>query len=214
MIKVDVLPINPWQENTYILSDETKECVVIDPGCLSAEENKQVADFIASNDLKPVRLLQTHLHLDHVFGSAFIAETYNLGLEAHQGDEFWIEQTVSYAQQFGMEMEKSPPAISNYLNEGDKISFGQSELEVIHIPGHSPGGVVFYSKADKIAIVGDAIFRESIGRTDLPGGDFNTLISALKSKMLSLPDEVELFPGHGPSTTVGHERVNNQFLNQ
>lgn len=214
MIKVDVLPINPWQENTYILSDETKECVVIDPGCLSTEERKYVADFIESKQLKPVRLLQTHLHLDHVFGSAFIAETYNLGLEAHEGDEFLIDQTVSYAQQFGMEVDKNPPPISNYLNEGDTISFGQSELKVIHVPGHSPGGVVFYCEADKIAIVGDAIFKESIGRTDLPGGDFDTLINGLKSKILVLDDDVELFPGHGPSSKVGHERQSNPFLNQ
>ncbi len=214
MIKVDVLPINPWQENTYILSDETGECVIIDPGCLSAEEKQQVADFITSNKYKPVRLLQTHLHLDHVFGSAFIAETYNLGLEAHEGDKFLIDQTVSYAQQFGMEVDKNPPPISNYLNEGDKVSFGQSELEVFHVPGHSPGGIVFYSEVDKIAIVGDAIFRESIGRTDLPGGDFDTLINGLKSKILTLDDDVELYPGHGPSSKVGHERLNNPFLNQ
>ena len=213
-MKVDVLPINPWQENTYILSDETKACVIIDPGCLSPEERQYVSDFIEKNDYKPVRLLQTHLHLDHVFGSAYIAEMYQLGLEAHDGDEFLIDQTVSYARQFGVELDKNPPAISNYLNDGDKLTFGNTVLEVLHVPGHSPGGVVFYNGEAKKAIVGDVIFRESIGRSDLPGGDFDTLINALKTKILTLDDEVELFPGHGPSTTVGHERNRNPFLNQ
>jgi len=212
MIKVDTLPINMWQENTYILSDETKECVIIDPGCLTTDERSSVAEFIESNGYKLVKLLQTHLHLDHVFGSAFIAEKYGLGLEANQGDEFLIDQTVSYAAQFGVEVDKNPPAISNYLNEGDVVHFGNSSLEVIAVPGHSPGGIAFYSKDDKIAIVGDSIFQGSIGRTDLPGGDFDTLISQLKSKILTLDDEVQLFPGHGPSTTVGRERSSNPFL--
>lgn len=214
MITIDVLPINPWQENTYILSDETKECVIIDPGCLSPQERKLVSDFIANKDLKPVRLLHTHMHLDHVFGSSYIAKTYNLQSEGHIGDEFFIEQTVTYAAQFGVEVDENPPAIGKYLNEGDEVKFGNSVLKVIHVPGHSPGGVLFYQPEEQFAIVGDAIFRESIGRADLPGGDFDTLISGLKSKVLSLSDEVVLYPGHGPSTTVGHERENNPFLNQ
>ncbi|MCU4165805.1 MBL fold metallo-hydrolase [Carboxylicivirga caseinilyticus] len=212
MIKVETLPINMWQENTYILSDETKECVIIDPGCLTAEERKYVADFIDSNGYTPVKLLQTHLHLDHVFGSAFIAEKFNLGMEANAGDEFLIDQTVTYAQQFGVEVDKNPPAISNYLNEGDEVTFGNSVLKVIEVPGHSPGGITFYSEQDKIAIVGDSIFTGSIGRTDLPGGDFDTLVGNLKNKILTLDDEVQLFPGHGPSTTVGKERTTNPFL--
>lgn len=212
MIKVDVLPINPWQENTYILSDETNECVIIDPGCLSKEERESVADFISNNGYKPVRLLQTHMHLDHVFGSKFIADTYNLKLEAHLADEFFGPQTVEYSKQFGIEADENPPAIANYLNHGDTLTFGNSSLEVIHVPGHSPGGVVFYNAEDKIAIVGDVLFRESIGRADLPGGDFDTLISNIKSKLLVFDDDVKVYPGHGPSTTIGHERVSNPFL--
>lgn len=214
MIKVDTLPINMWQENIYFLSDETNECVIVDPGCLTPEERKSVVDFIDSKGLKPVRLVQTHLHLDHVFGSAFIAQTYNLGMEAHKGDEFLIDHTIDYARQFGVELDKNPPAISTYLNDGDVITFGNSELEVLHVPGHSPGGVVFYAKEDGIAMVGDSIFMGSIGRTDLPGGDFDTLINSLKTKVLSLDDEVQLYPGHGPSTSVGRERVSNPFFNQ
>ncbi|MBR8535986.1 MBL fold metallo-hydrolase [Carboxylicivirga sediminis] len=212
MIHVDIIPINPWQENTYILSDETKECVIIDPGCLSAEERDAVARFIEQKGYQPVRLLQTHMHLDHVFGSKFIADKYNLKLEAHKDDEFWGEQTVEYAANFGMELDANPPAIGNYLNEGDKVTFGSSSLEVIHVPGHSPGGIVFYSKEDKIAIVGDVLFRESIGRADLPGGDFETLVSNIKNKLLVLDDEVKVYPGHGPASTIGHERTSNPFL--
>ncbi|MBK3516943.1 MBL fold metallo-hydrolase [Carboxylicivirga marina] len=211
-MKIDIIPINPWQENTYILSDETKECVIVDPGCLSPEERESVAQFIEDKGYKPVRLLQTHMHLDHVFGSKFIADKYNLKLEAHKDDEFWGEQTVEYAANFGMQVDSNPPAIGNYLNEGDTISFGSSTLEVIHVPGHSPGGVVFYSKEDKIAIVGDVLFRESIGRADLPGGDFDTLVSNIKEKLLVLDDEVSIYPGHGPASTIGHERTNNPFL--
>jgi glyoxylase-like metal-dependent hydrolase (beta-lactamase superfamily II) len=211
-MNIDILPINPWQENTYILSDETMECVIIDPGCLSPEERESVANFITDKGYKPVRLLQTHMHLDHVFGSKFIAEKYNLKLEAHKDDEFWGEQTVEYAANFGMQLDSNPPAIGNYLNEGDVVSFGNSRLEVIHVPGHSPGGIVFYSKEEKIAIVGDVLFRESIGRADLPGGDFDTLVSSIKQKLLVLDDDVNVYPGHGPSSTIGHERANNPFL--
>jgi len=214
MINVDVIPINPWQENTYILSDESGECVIIDPGCLSPEECQLVSDFISNKGYKPVRLLQTHMHLDHVFGSKYIAEKYNLKLEAHIADEFFIDQTVTYAAQFGVQVEANPPAIGNYLNAGDTVSFGKSELSVIHVPGHSPGGIVFYSKADDIAIVGDVLFYESVGRSDLPGGDADTLIASIKSQLLVLNDEVKVYPGHGPSSTIGHERANNPFLNQ
>ncbi len=211
-MNIDILPINPWQENTYILSDETKECVIIDPGCLSPEERESVVNFIEEKGYKPVRLLQTHMHLDHVFGCKFIADKYDLKLEAHKDDEFWGEQTVEYAANFGVQLDSNPPAIGNYLSEGDKVKFGSSELEVIHVPGHSPGGIVFYSKADKIAVVGDVLFRESIGRADLPGGDFETLVSNIKSKLLVLDDDVTVYPGHGPSSTIGHERANNPFL--
>lgn len=214
MINIDVIPINPWQENTYILSDESGECVIIDPGCLSSEECELVSSFIDNKGYKPVRLLQTHLHLDHVFGTKYIAEKYDLKLEAHLADEFFIGQTVEYAAQFGVQVASNPPAIGTYLDNGDKVSFGNSTLEVIHVPGHSPGGIVFYSKADDIAIVGDVLFRESIGRADLPGGDYDTLIASIKSKLLVLNDEVKVYPGHGPSTTIGHERSNNPFLNQ
>ncbi|WP_430811341.1 MULTISPECIES: MBL fold metallo-hydrolase [unclassified Carboxylicivirga] len=211
-MNIHILSINPWQENTYILSDETKECVIIDPGCLSPEEREALSDFISQKGYKPARLLQTHMHLDHVFGSRYVAEKYDLKLEAHKDDAFWGDQTVEYAANFGMQLDSNPPAIGNYLEDGDTISFGNSSLKVIHVPGHSPGGIVFYSESDKLAIVGDVLFKESIGRADLPGGNFDLLVSGIKEKLLTLGDDVVVYPGHGPSSTIGHERANNPFL--
>jgi len=209
---IHTFPLNPWQVNTYIISDETNECVIIDPGCFSPEEQQQLTDFISENNLKPVRLLHTHLHLDHVFGTRFVSETYGLKPEAHPDDEFLISITKDYALQFGVTLEENPPALGNYLNEEDELTFGNSTLKVIHIPGHSPGGITFYNKEDKILIAGDVLFRNSIGRTDLPGGDYDTLISNIKNKLLVLPENTVVYPGHGPSTTIGDEKAENPFL--
>ena len=211
-MKVHTIPLNPWQVNTYILSDESGECVIIDPGCFSDEEKEHLTRFISDNNLKPVRLLHTHLHLDHVFGTRFVSETYGLKPEAHPDDEFFIGITKDYASQFGVTLEENPPALGNYLNEGDEIKFGSSELKVIHIPGHSPGGITFYNSKEGILIAGDVLFKESIGRTDLPGGDYDTLISSIKNKLLTLPEDTVVFPGHGPSTSIGYEKGSNPFL--
>ncbi len=211
-MNIYTLPLNQWQVNTYILSDETGECVIIDPGCFSEEEQKQLTDFITEKKLKPVRLLHTHLHLDHVFGTRFVAEKYNLKPEAHPGDEFFIDITKDYALQFGVTLDENPPQLGNYLNDGDEVKFGNTVLKVIHIPGHSPGGITFYNEDDRIMIAGDVLFRDSIGRTDLPGGDYDTLIDNIKNKLLALPDDTVVYPGHGPSTTIGYEKDSNPFL--
>ncbi len=211
-MNIHTLPLNPWQVNTYILSDETNECVIIDPGCFSEEEQQQLTGFISDNGLKPVRLLHTHLHLDHVFGTRFVSEEYNLKPEAHPDDEFFIGITKEYASLFGVTIDEDPPPLGNYLNDGDEVKFGNSTLTVIHIPGHSPGGVTFYNEKEGILIAGDVLFRDSTGRTDLPGGDYDTLISNIKNKLLTLPENTVVYPGHGPSTTIGYEKKNNQFL--
>jgi len=211
-MNVHTLPLNPWQVNTYILSDETGECVIIDPGCFSKEEQKQLTDFITEKELKPVRLIHTHLHLDHVFGTRFVAEKYNLKPEAHPDDEFFINITKDYALQFGVTLEENPPQLENYLNDGDEVKFGNTVLKVIHIPGHSPGGITFYDKEGEILIAGDVLFRDSIGRTDLPGGDYDILINNIKTKLLILPEKTVVYPGHGPSTTIGYEKDSNPFL--
>ncbi len=211
-MNIEVIPQNPWQVNTIILWDETNECVIIDPGCFNDEEKQQIVDFVTDNRLKPVRLLHTHLHLDHVFGTGAIAEVYNLKPEAHPDDEFLIGQTKDYAAQFGVTIDKNPPDLDEYLNDGDEVTFGTTVLEVIHIPGHSPGGVALYCENDKKLVAGDVLFKDSIGRTDLPGGNHDTLLANIKSKLFILPDDTVVYPGHGPTTTIGYEKESNPFL--
>lgn len=212
MLKVHTLTYNPWQENTYIIAAENGDCIIVDPGCLSVEEQDHLENYLEEKQLAPNRLFNTHLHLDHVFGNHFICERFNLGAEAHKADEFWIEQTVSYAAQMGMQVEQNPPALKSYFEDEQEIEFGGSVIKVLHVPGHSPGGVVFYCQKEGFAIAGDVLFRESVGRADLPGGNFDALIDGIKTKLLTLPDEVVVYSGHGPSTTIGHEKVHNAFF--
>ena len=213
-MNIHTIPLNPWQVNTYILSDDSGECVIIDPGCFGSEEESKLSEFLSSNGLKPVRLLHTHLHLDHVFGTRYVSEKYGLKPEAHPDDEIFIPITKDYASQFGVTLDDNPPPLGAYLNEDDEIHFGKSNLKIIHIPGHSPGGIVFYSETDGIAIAGDVLFRDSIGRTDLPGGDHDSLISNIKNKLFTLPEDTVVYPGHGPSTTIGYEMKNNPFIQE
>ncbi len=213
-MKIEIIPQNPWQVNTIILWDETGECIIIDPGCFDAAEKQQIVDFVTTNGLRPVRLLHTHLHLDHVFGTGFIAEKYNLKPEAHPDDEFFINQTKDYAAQFGVTIEQNPPGLGGYLNEGEEVTFGNSTLRIIHLPGHSPGGVAFYNENDKILVSGDVLFKDSIGRTDLPGGNLDTLLSNIKNKLFTLPDDTVVYPGHGPDTTIGYEMEENPFFKE
>ena len=210
-MNVTCLTFNAFQENTYILHDDTNECVVIDPGCYEKQECEQLKDFIQENGLKVVRLLNTHCHIDHVLGNKFVADTYKVGLEIHPDDEQTLRAIPTYAPAYGFhKYEELLPAA--YLKEGDVVSFGSTELQVLFTPGHAPGHVVFYNGPEKICIGGDVLFQNSIGRTDLPGGNFETLISSIKSKLFALPDDVTVYPGHGPETTIGHERNNNPFL--
>ena len=210
-MKVTCLTFNPFQENTYILHDDTNECVVIDPGCYEKQEREQLKSYIKENGLKVVRLLNTHCHIDHILGNKFVADTYNVGLEIHREDEQTLRAVPTYAPAYGFQMyeEVLPTA---YLKEGDVVAFGKIELQVLFTPGHAPGHVVFYNGPEKICIGGDVLFQNSIGRTDLPGGNFDALISSIKSKLFALPDDVTVYPGHGPETTIGHERNNNPFL--
>ncbi|GAF02553.1 MBL fold metallo-hydrolase [Saccharicrinis fermentans] len=212
MLKIHALTYNPWQENTYLIAAENGDCIVVDPGCLSDEEQQNLVSYMADNHLKPVRLLNTHLHLDHVFGNRFVCQHYGLSAEAHQADEFWIEQTVPYAAQMGFTLTENPPALKRYLEHDQIIEFGGSTIKVLHVPGHSPGGVALYMEQEGVLIAGDALFRESIGRSDLPGGDFDTLITAIKTHLLTLPDQTVIYSGHGPSSTIAHEKIHNQFL--
>lgn len=203
--------VNPLGENSFVLSDETGECIFIDPGFYYEEEHAEVKNYIAENELKPVKITNTHCHFDHIMGVEFVRNTFDVPFYAHPEDAFWIDRAESQGEMFSIEM--APVKAADYLlNEGDVVRFGNTELEVIHVPGHSPGHVVFYSGQEKFLIAGDVLFYGSIGRTDLPGGDHSTLINTIKEKLFKLPDETKVYCGHGPETTLGFEKSSNPFL--
>jgi len=211
MIQIKSFAFNPYQENTYILHDDTLECVIIDPGMYTGEEQNAFLKYIADNNLKPVLLLNTHCHIDHVLGNKFIYDTYGLFPQFHKGEEMVLNSIVSYAPQMGIRYQLSPlPQI--YLSESGKVKFGETELELIFSPGHSPAHLCFYNKEERFLIGGDVLFYRSIGRTDLPGGNHDLLISNIREKLFSLPDETRVYPGHGPATSIGFEKQFNPFL--
>ncbi len=211
MIKVNKFVVNPLGENSFIVSNETGECVFIDPGFYYEEEHQEIKDFIAENQLNPVKIVNTHCHFDHIWGVEFVRNEYKIPFLAHTEDNFWVERATQQAEMFGFEMNSVAPADS-FLVENEYIEFGNSRLKIIHVPGHSPGHVVFYSENDKILIAGDVLFYGSIGRTDLPGGDYQTLISNIKNKLFDLPNETKVYCGHGPETSLGFEKRTNPFL--
>lgn len=208
---VKAFPFNPFQENTYVVYDETKECIIIDPGCYTPEERGSLVAFIEDNDLKPVRLLNTHCHLDHICGNKFIADKYGLKLEAHRAELPILEHAPKAAAMYGFPMETSPE-IEIFLDESDTIHFGKSSFQILFTPGHSPGSISFYSEKESFVIAGDVLFKQGIGRTDLPLGDYDTLIRSIKEKLFTLDKRTTVYSGHGPSTTVGYELVNNPFF--
>lgn len=203
---------NPFQENTYILYDESKECIIIDPGCYSGAEQDELFSFIESNKLNPVKLVNTHCHLDHICGNKFVADTWNLALEASLDDAYNLDLSVQAGIKYGVPIVPSPE-IAVDLKEGATIRFGTSELQILSTPGHSKGSLSFYTKESQFVIAGDALFQMSIGRTDLPGGDYDTLIQAIRTKLFTLPGETLVYSGHGDETTIEFEIKNNPFLN-
>jgi hydroxyacylglutathione hydrolase len=211
VIQIATFTFNPFEENTYILFDETKHCAIIDPGCYSLEEKNEIAHFIEQNSLKPVKLLLTHTHLDHIMGNNFICGKYNLKPEVNELELPMLENAKIVGEMYGLPVEPSPSA-EIFLSENDTVRFGSCELKILFTPGHSVGSICFYHAEQKFAIVGDILFNESIGRTDLPGGDYNTLINSIREKLFSLPDDVKIYPGHGLDTTIGHEKKHNPFL--
>ena len=211
MVKVVSFTFNPFQENTYLLHDETKERIIFDPGCSNTAEKQELTSYIEQNDLKPVRLINTHCHLDHIFGNGFIAKKYGLSLEIHKGELPVLSQAPKSAAMFGIAVEPSPKP-TKFIEEGDIIAFGNAKLKAILTPGHSPASLSFYCEADQFIIAGDVLFHMSIGRTDLPGGDFNTLINSIQTKLFVLPDETKVYPGHMQATSIGFEKANNPFL--
>lgn len=211
MIQVHSFVNNPYQENTYILFDETKQCVIIDPGMYTAAEQNAVTKFITEQKLKPVHLLNTHCHIDHVLGNKFIFDTYGLKPQLHEGELPLLTAVPSYAPAQGFHYEVSPLP-EKFLPETGSINFGSSELQIIFAPGHSPAHLCFYSEADKILIGGDVLFYGSIGRTDLPGGNHAQLLSNIREKLFVLPDDTVVYPGHGGETSIGFEKQHNPFF--
>ncbi len=212
MTHVAKFTFNPFQENTYVLYDDTKECIIIDPGCYHNDEKKELADFIEKEGLKPVRLINTHCHIDHVFGNHFISEKYNLPLEIHEGELPVLNTVPQVAMMYGIPFGDPISTVENFIKDGDLIKFGNSSLQSIFTPGHSPASLSFFCEDAGFIIAGDVLFYGSIGRTDLPGGNFDTLISSIKEKLFPLGDDIEVYPGHGPKTTIGYEKQTNPFL--
>lgn len=211
-MKIKRFEFNPFPVNTYVLYDETNECVIIDAGMLFDREKEELTTFLNDNDLTLKHLLNTHLHFDHVLGVPFIYEKYSIGTKAHSGDMFLIERIKEQAAMFGVPFDADNIPVDKFIDENDVIKFGDTKLDIFHVPGHSPGSLVFYSKADNCLFAGDVLFQGSIGRTDLPGGNYEELITGIREKLLILPEDVIVYSGHGPSTTIGREKKHNPFL--
>lgn len=211
-MKIKQFTFSPFQENTYVAYTDNLEAMVIDPGCYSTAEENQLRAFIESKGLKVVHLVNTHLHLDHAFGNSFVEETWNVLTSAHVDDAFWLKGMAGQCRMFGLELHKPAPMISHELHEGNQIRVGAETFEVLHVPGHSPGSIVLYNAKEHFLFAGDVLFDGSIGRTDLQGGNYAQLIKGIQEKLLVLPDETVVYPGHGPATTISKERATNPFL--
>ncbi|MFC0264827.1 MBL fold metallo-hydrolase [Fontibacter flavus] len=211
MLHLKSFTFNPFMENTYVLYDDTKEAVIFDPGCYEKYEQQELVDFIEEEKLNVKSLINTHCHIDHVLGNAFVKRKFGVKLYIHENDHPVLKSVSAYAPNYGFAgYEEADPDF--YIDENDKIEFGNTTLDILFVPGHAPGHVVFYHKDSGICIAGDTLFQGSIGRTDLPGGDHQTLLNAIKNVMFTLPENTKVYPGHGPMTTIGYEKENNPFV--
>jgi hydroxyacylglutathione hydrolase len=211
MLTIETFTFNPYQENTYLLIDQEGNCVIIDPGMHSLQEQSYFKDFIVNNNLKPTLLLNTHCHIDHVLGNHFIHENWGLKPNFHEFEVPVLVSVENYAPQMGIRYETSPIP-ETFLQDKEIIEFGGHKIEAIFAPGHSPGHLCYYIADQKILIGGDVLFQNSIGRTDLPGGDHQTLLNSIQKRIYRLPENVEVYPGHGPTTTIGFEKKTNPFV--
>ncbi len=202
---------NPFQVNTYILYDDTGECAIIDASCYEKHEKKQLADFIEEKQLKPVLQLFTHCHIDHMLGSRFVSKTYKLKPLTHKDSLPFLENSKEYGKAFGFDVEK-PVLPEVFIDDGDILMFGKQELKVLHTPGHAAGSLCYYHESGNLVVVGDVLFQGSIGRTDLPTGDHDLLIKSILQKLMVLPGNTTVYPGHGPSTLIADERTANPYL--
>ena len=210
-LQVHPITFNPFEENTYFIIAPSNECIIIDPGCFDEKERLALKNFISENKLNPVRLINTHCHIDHILGNAFVANEYNLGLEIHVGEIPVLQAGMTIAGMYGIPYNPSPDPVS-FLKAGDEILLDGESMKILFTPGHSPASICLYNEKDKWVIGGDVLFYESIGRTDLPGGDFNTLINSIRTQLFTLPDDVVVYSGHGQETRIGYEKMFNPFL--
>jgi hydroxyacylglutathione hydrolase len=211
MLTIRSFIFNSFGVNTYVLYDESHKCIIIDPACQYPDEEDQLAGFLGANNLDPVRLINTHTHIDHILGNAFICEKYNLLPETHAEAVIFLETARQAGAAYGLQINKVIFPV-NFLSDGDIVHFGNSSVRVLFTPGHAAGSICLVCDAGSFVITGDVLFRESIGRTDLPTGDLDLLLKSIREKLFTLPDSFHVYPGHGPSTSIGFERRNNPFI--
>lgn len=213
MFIIKKFEFSPIQENTYLLYNEQKNCIIIDPGCYDDMEKSILSDFITENDLKPVLLLNTHCHLDHVFGNKYVFDTYQLMPHIHPLEKELLAYAPVSGLMYNLPFDHYEGEV-NFIEEGQTIKLDEDELVVLFTPGHSPGSVSFYCNKQQFVISGDVLFKNSVGRTDLPGGNYEILIQSIKNQLLVLPSETKVYSGHGMMTTIGEESVFNSFINE
>lgn len=211
-MKIKRFEFNMFPVNCYVLADETQEAVIIDAGCYYPEEQRQLKSFITTHQLTVRHLLNTHLHADHLFGNAFAAREFGVSPEASQRDEFLLAGIPTFCKSFGFPLNEKPAALGHYISDGETIRFGNTELKAISVPGHSPGSLVYYCEKEHCMFSGDTLFKGSIGRADLEGGNFDDLRESIMSRLFVLPDNTMVYPGHGNETSIGNEKKNNPFF--
>ncbi|MBT8380025.1 MAG: MBL fold metallo-hydrolase [Ignavibacteria bacterium] len=213
MMNIKSVVFNNFAENTILLwDDETKEAAVVDPGMYTKDEEKIFDDYLVENNLQLKALINTHCHIDHILGCGYVKNKYKVDYYAPEKDLLLLKNAATQAEMFGLNL-NTPPEPDKLISEETEFSLGNVELKFLFTPGHTPGEFCIYIKTEKICVTGDVLFKEGIGRTDLWGGDYNTLINSIKQKLFTLPDDVKIFPGHGDPSTIGHEKQNNPFLN-
>jgi glyoxylase-like metal-dependent hydrolase (beta-lactamase superfamily II) len=211
MINVKIFQFNPLQENTYLLYNEDGDCIVVDPGCYTDKERDQLRGFIEAKQLNPIMLINTHCHLDHVFGNKFVHETYGLELHIHEGEKQVLEMAPTSGLMWNLPFDNYSGPI-HFLDEGSILMLGDETIQVLLTPGHSPASISFYASKSGFVMAGDVLFRESVGRTDLPGGSPAVLVKSILEKLYCLPDPTIVYSGHGIPTTIGHEKVHNPYV--
>ena len=211
-MKIKSFTFNPFQENTYIIYNIKKECLIIDPGCYTNEEEKKLYDFIKKNKLNPIKIINTHCHIDHILGNQFVSKTWKIDLHIHINELEQLNNSENIAKIYGLDEYKPSPKPTHFIKENQEIQLGSYNFKILFTPGHSPGHICLYNEVDNFIISGDVIFKNSIGRTDLPGGDYNTLINSITEKILPINESLKIYAGHGPSTILKDEKETNPFL--